>query len=111
MAPKKAPVNVYTATKTTLNGLRGLGCKTVDYIWACRDKNQLIDPEKINQRCIPLLDFTVPDDYLANASSISGEVSIAQESNKNSPTTDTRKITPKTHLIHLPKALPIGFQI
>ena len=66
MPPRKDKVNVYSASKTTLTSLRGIGVRTVDHIWYCRSKKMRVDAEKIkniNPRAMKVLDFTVPEGY------------------------------------------------
>ena len=38
----KDKVNCYTATRTKLMSLLGVGVQTVDYIWACCNEDKLI---------------------------------------------------------------------
>ena len=69
-APKK--VNAYVATKTTLTNVRGLGVRTLEYIWNCRTRGVRIDIEKlrhINPKVMHMLDFTVPRNYDSDSSS------------------------------------------
>ena len=89
MPPMKEKVNVYTATKTKLMSLQGVGVKTVDYIWTCRNRHLVIDADKvaqINPRSLKMLDFTKPEGYDSKSTCSDQEVTTP----KRKPTVDSK---------------------
>ena len=89
MPPKKENINVYTSTKTNLMSLQGVGVKTVDYIWTCRNRHLVIDADKVaqmNPRSLKMLDFTKPEGYDSESACSDQEVSTP----KRKPTVDSK---------------------
>ena len=85
-------VNAYTATKTTLVGLQGIGVRTLDYIWNCRERGEKIDVEHVRSlkpKVLQILDFSVPGscDPESTSSSSDSDSSSRKRSKKQSITT------------------------
>ena len=77
MPPRKEKVNVYTATKTKLMSLPGVGVRTVDYICVCRNRHLVIDAAKVTKmspRSLKVLDFMKPEGYDSDSTCSDTEV-------------------------------------
>ena len=87
MPPRKEKVNVYTATKTKLMSLQGVGVQTVDYIWVCRKRHLVIDAAKVakmSPRSLKVLDFTKPEGY--DSDSACSDKEVKQSTPERKPT-------------------------